>query len=227
LVFLAPLIGAQTALADRQAEDAQLNAAAAVEYETSKTIALEPGIIAATHGRAGRDGASLVLKIAHGLPLTLTSDKSGCEPPKFDEGKCYGFTLVADLPSRHAFVVADSDYEGGKAELIDDRTGTRTKLSQIPRFSPEGDLLLVFSNSDAGDGGLIQLWRRHGDQISKEWEISRDEAEGIGYYQTALVGWRHDEIRLDLTTPQMNGKPEVHHPATLTRGKSGWRLTFE
>jgi hypothetical protein len=226
-VFLVPLIIVQAARADRQTEDAQLNAAIAAEYETAKTVALEPGVIAASHGRAKRGGADLSLKIARGPSLTLTDDKSGCEPPKFYEGKCYGFTLIADLPNQHAFIVADSYYEGGKAELIDDRTGTRTVFSQIPRFSPDGSLLLVFSNSDAGDGGLIQLWQRRDDQISKEWEISEDETRRIGYYQTALVGWQHDEIRLDLTTPEMNGRPETHHPATLARGKSVWQLTFE
>jgi hypothetical protein len=225
-IFLASLLGAQAAHAERQVEDAQLSAAFSVEDETSKTVALEPGVVAASHGRAKRDGANLILKIAHGPSLTLTDDNSGCEPPKFDYGKCFRFTLIADLPSRHAYIVADSYYEGGKAELIDDRTGTRTLFSQIPRFSPDGSLLLIFSNSDAGDGGLIQLWRREGGRIAKEWEISQDEAKRVGYYETALIGWPQDGVQLDLTNPEMNGKPETHHPATLARSKSGWALTF-
>jgi hypothetical protein len=227
-IFFTASIVAQAAHADRQVEDAQLNAVYGVEYETSKMIALEPGVIAASHGRARRDGADLVLKIAHAQPVTLTGDHSGCEPPKFDTGKCFSFTLVADLPSRHAYIVADSYYESGNAELIDDRTGTRTMFAKIPRLSPAGDLLLVFSNSEAeDDGGLIQLWKRQGGRVAKEWEISQAEAKRVGYYETALIGWLHDGVQLDLTNPEMNGKPETHHPATLARSKSGWQLIFE
>ena len=226
-VFIAAMIGGHASLAYGQAEDNQLEAAVAVEDETVKTVALEPGVIAASHGRAKRDGANLTLAIGHGASLTLTDDKSGCEPPKFDYAKCFSFTLVADLPSRHAYIVADRYEEGGKAELIDDRTGTRAVFSQIPRFSPDGSLLLVLSNSDAGDGGLIQLWRRQDERIVKEWEMPEDEAKRVGYYQTVLVGWQHDGVQLDLTNPQMNGTPETHHPATLARGKSGWQLTFK
>ena len=224
-IFIASLLGAQAAHADRRLEDAQMNAAIAVEDETTKTLALEPGVIAASHGRAKRDGANLILKIGHGPSLTLTDDNSGCEPPKFDYGKCFRFTLIADLPSRHAYIVADSYYEGGKTELIDDRTGTRTLFSQIPRFSPDGGLLLVFSNSDAGDGGLIQLWRRQSDRIAKEWEISQNEIRQLGYYKTALIGWQQDAIQLDMSTPGTADGPETHRPATLARDNSGWHLT--
>ncbi len=223
VVFLTPLIVVQVAHASRMEEDAQLTAALTAEYETNKMVALEPGVIDASQGRAKRDGANLTLKVVHGPAVTLTDDKSGCEAPgTIDEKKCYSFTLVADLPSRHAFIVSENFYEGGNILLIDARTGARAEFSKVPRFSPNGSLLLVISNSEASDDPRIQLWSRKGNRITKEWEVP----DAVADQQTEFVTWNDSGIQLDLWHPAFDKEPERHRLATLARGKSGWELTF-
>jgi len=227
VLFLIPLVAAQAApraaLADRQAEDGELNAAFAAEYETQKMTALEPAVIAASGGRAKREGATLTLNIAQGPAVRLTNDETGCEPPRFEHSKCYDFSLLADLPSRHAFLVAQSYDEGGKVVMIDDRSGTRTDFTELPRFSPDGTLLLVISNDEESDAGLIQLWSREGDTAKKLWEVP----DTVGAEQAEFVAWNDDGIQLDLSFTQGDDKPERHRPATLARGKAGWELTFK
>jgi hypothetical protein len=221
--FLVPLIGAPVAFADRQTEDAQLNAAFAVEYDPQKIAALEPDVIATSGGWTRREGATLSLNIEKGPAIALTNDESGCQPDHPEHLRCYDFTLLAYLPSRHAFLVVQSYDEGGKVLMIDDRTGTRTEFSELPRFSPDGTLLLVISNDEESDAGLIQLWSRNGDTVKKLWEAPGT----IGAEQVNFVAWKDDGIQLDLSFSQGDDKPELHRPATLAKGQSGWALTLK
>lgn len=222
-IFLVPLLAAAAAHADRQAEDAELNAAFAVEYDPQKTIALEHGVIAASAGRARRDGATLTLNIEKGSAVTLTNDESGCEPEHPEHSKCYDFTLLADLPGRHAFLVAQSYDEGGSIVMIDDRTGRRTQFPELPRFSADGTLLLVITSYEESDGGLIQLWSREDDTARKLWTLP----DTIDAEQVDFVAWNDDGIQLDLSFSQGDDKPELHRPAVLAKGPSGWALTFK
>ncbi|HEX4506465.1 MAG TPA: hypothetical protein VH722_12095 [Alphaproteobacteria bacterium] len=221
--FLVPLLAAPLAHADRQAEDAQLNAAFAVEYDPQQMTALEPGVIAASGGWAKRDGATLSLNTEKSAAVTLTNDESGCQPDHPDHLKCYDFTLLAYLPGQHAFLVAESFDEGGKVLMIDDRTGTRTEFTELPRFSPDGKLLLVISNDEESNVGTIELWGRDGDMVKKLWTAP----DTVGAEQVDFVAWNDDGIQLDLSFSQGDDKPEHHRPATLANGKSGWALTFK
>ena len=221
--FLVPLLVAPLAHADRQAEDAELNAAFAAEYDPQKMTSLEPDVIAASGGWAKRDGAALSLNIEKGSAVTLTNDESGCQPDHPEHLKCYDFTLLAYLPSSHAFLVAQSYDEGGKVMMIDDRTGTRTDFTELPRFSPDGKLLLVISNDEDSDAGAIELWSRDGDMVKKLWTAP----DTIGAEQVDFVAWNDDGIQLDLSFSQGDDKPEIHRPATLANGKAGWALTFK
>src|ERR1700761_4264777 len=156
VVLLITLAAAPAAYADRQAEDAQLSSALAAEYDPQKMVSLEPGVIAASGARSKRDGATLTLNVAQGPAVKLANDESGCEPPNADRTRCYSFSLLADLPSRHAFLVAQSYDEGGKIVMVDDRTGMRTDFTELPRFSPDGTMLLIISEDEDRDAGLIQ-----------------------------------------------------------------------
>jgi hypothetical protein len=219
---------AMPVLANRWAENAQLEAAIAAQYDTKELTALEPGIIKGSYGRAARDGSALTLRISHGRPLILTDDQSGCGTgaDQVDESKCFEFTLAADLPSRHAFIVCEGHYEGSNVLLIDDRTGQLEILSTIPRFSADNTRLLVISNDESRDAGLIEIWRRDGAPVTPEWALTT-EAASIGHYLTEFIRWDRAGIQLDLTNPATGKEPEQHHPALLVRHKSGWRLSFQ
>ena len=221
--FLVALLAAPLAHADRQAEDAQLNAAFAVAYDPQKIISLESSIIATSGGRARRDGGKLSLKTEKGSAVTLANDESGCDADSPDHAKCYDYTLLADLPSRHAFLVAQSYDEGGKILMIDDRTGTRTDFTELPRFSPDGKLLLVVSNDEDSDASLVELWSRDGDAVKKLWSAP----DTIGAEQVDFVAWNDDGIQLDLSFSQGDDKAALHRPAILANGPSGWALTFK
>jgi len=220
--FLVPLLACTAARADLQAEDAQLTAAFAAEYDPQKMIALEPDVIAASGGWAKRDGAALRLNVEKGAAVTLTDDESGCAKDHPDPLNCYDFTLLAYLPSRHAFLVTQSYDEGGKVLLIDDRTGARTDFTELPRFSPDGALLVVISNDEDSDTGTIALWSRDGDMVKKLWTAP----DTIGAEEVDFVAWKDDGIQLDLAFSQGDEKPQLHRPATLANGPSGWALTF-
>ena len=221
--FLVPLLAAPLAHADRQAEDAQLNAAFAVEYDPQQMTALEPGVIAASGGWAKREGATLSLNIEKGAAVALTNDESGCQPDHPDHMKCFDFTLLAYLPGQHAFLVAESFDEGGKVLMIDDRTGTRTEFIDLPRFSPDGKLLLIVSNDEESGAGTIELWSRDGDTVKKLWTVP----DTVGAEQVDFVTWDDDGIQLDLTFSQDDDKPDLHRSAKLAKGQSGWALTFK
>lgn len=221
--LLVPLLAAPMALADRQMEDAQLNAAFAAEYDPQKMTSLEPGVIAASGGWAQREGATLRLNVEKGSAITLTNDESGCDPDHPQHLKCYDFTLLAYLPDRHAYLVAQSYDEGGKVVMIDDRTGTRTDFSELPRFSPDGRLLLVISTDEDSNAGVIELWSRDGEVVKKLWSAP----DTIGADQVDFVAWNDDGIQLDLSFSQGDDKPDLHRQATLANGPSGWALTFK
>jgi hypothetical protein len=136
--------------------------------------------------------------------------------------RCYGFSLVADMPSRHAYLVADISYEGGTVALIDSRTGTQAQFSEIPRFSPDGKLLLVISNDAGSDAGLIQLWSREDDVVTKIWQVPAAQAGE----QTRFIAWTAEGIHLDLWHSASDKTPEHHRSAVLAHSKSGWNLTF-
>lgn len=221
--FLGFLLSGAVAFADPQAEDAQLNAAFAVEYDPQQMASLEPRVIAASGGWASREGATLRLNTEKSAAVTLTNDESGCQPDHPDRAKCYDFTLLAYLPGQHAFLVAESFDEGGKVLMIDDRTGTRTEFTELPRFSPDGRLLLVVSNDEESESGLIQLWSRDGDAVKKLWEVP----DTVQAEQVDFVAWTDSGIQLDLSFPQGDDKPVLHRRATLAKGPSGWALTFK
>jgi hypothetical protein len=223
VLVLVAMAAAQPAHADRKAEDAELDAAFAAEYESQKMIALEPAVIAASGGRAKREGATLTLNMSQGPAVALTNDEAGCEPPNADREKCYDYTLLADLPTRHAFFVAQSYDEGGRVVMFDDRTGKRSDFTELPRFSPDDALLLVISNDEESDAGLIQLWSRDGDTVKKLWEVP----DTVGAEQVDFVSWTDDGIRLDLSFAQGDDKEVIHRKAILANGKSGWALTFK
>ncbi len=112
----------------------------------------------AASGNARRLGTVLMLKTISGAEVILPNDDSGCpKPPHMVLGSnCVTYTLVADLPSEHLFVVAQLYYEGGGYLLIDDRSGSRLAVPAVPQFAPDHS---AFARRDI----FLQEWERiHG-----------------------------------------------------------------
>jgi len=202
-------------------EAEQLKAAFANQYETKAVTLLEPAILAAASNLAQRHGSTLTLALSNGGNVDLRDDSSGCPGPtvvQLVNERCYGYNLMAYLPSEHFFIVRLSEYEGDEILLLDDRTGRKTIVAAAPYFSPDHARLLVLDNNEAnGHAGLAQIWSRNNDGAEIEWQHQFDSEP------CDLVGWTDKGIDLDVTLGQDRGF-DMHYLARLTRAGADWHL---
>ena len=123
-------------------------------------------------GRAIPDGAGLSLVLTSGRHLRMINNTRGCprDDQGLDDGHCYRYALVGDLPDQHAFIVSEAYYEGESLFLVDDRTGRQTGIDGIPVFSPDGSRFFIDDDDEANDhDNNIEIWRRDGDGAVMEW----------------------------------------------------------
>ena len=204
--------------ADGAREDAQLNAAVAVENDWGDFQALEELVLRTTHARAFREHGLLTLLFGDGRELTFQDQ----ECPRFAQNLvrvCVRYYLLADLPSRHAFVVLEKNQlAGGGIWLIDDREGQPTRLPAVPQFGPDGREFITLDNRFGNDTPDITIWQWHDGTAQAVWHHGF-ELDPI-YHLTALVRWEDpDAIYLDLWCAS-----GPHWPAIVRRGPDGWRL---
>jgi hypothetical protein len=215
-------VNAPPSRADGAREDEQLNAAAAVQYESADLAPLEKLVLKTVRGRAAREGDLLTLYFGDGSDLVLR-DSSRCTAEDISNDTCVGYNLVADLPSRHAFVVVAGHYKGGEVWLIDARTGRKTVLPAIPQFGPDDREFITLDNGFAYGEPGITLWRWRDGTGEVIWRHGV-ELDPI-YHETTLVHWREpDAIDLDLSVAASVENPETHWPAVARRSPEGWRL---
>jgi len=199
---------------DRGREDAQLSALGAAAYDATSTRGLEADVLAHSGARATRQGDTLSLATEKAGAVALT-DKPGCEDAT--DNRCIFYTLGADLPSRHAYVIAISYYEGANFLLVDDRTGRRTEIAGPPRFAPgDDDLFLTIDNDEESDWPNIEIWRRSGDGVAR---VFSQRAAGL----TTFEGWDARGIHLRMVS--VPGEPARHWMGTVHRDASGWHLS--
>ena len=193
----------------------------------------EPNLLAASHGRARRMGDDLILHFANGEDRRFHNDNKGCED---GPGHCEGYLLIGDLPAFHWFVLFQTAYEGGNFLLIDDRDGLPTSIPFWPIFSPDG-LRLLIQNDDESDffeGDALEIWRREGQRMQREWIANPDEGDtGVhtdGVLHTRLLSWKGDRMVLEFRTDEVFDTktrlrtPARHWTGTITRAADGWHL---
>lgn len=217
------MLGGCSHMADSSAEDAWLRRAYADGTLDTESIALP-----AAKGRIARRGDDLILTLANGKTLVLHSDVKGCHD---GYEHCDGYRLIADLPSRHFYLVDESYYEGGDTRLIDDRTGRVTTIASIPVFSPDGARFLVRNEDVTGEteGDNLEIWRRDGDGAKREWSANLDAAntgvpQTFGVYHIEVVSWTGDRIALSITSDDSGAKPAKSWHGSLLRDGRGWHL---
>jgi len=153
----------------------------------------------------------------------LKSESAKCADD--DAAHCVVYALVADLPTRHAYLVNEGFYEGGNFLLIDDRIGRQTVLPGLPMFSPDSQELLTIDNCVAYGSDLdLQIWKRSGDRFVEEWS-HRTFSDQIS---EELVRWSsRDRLSLKFSTTELTGKPPVHWLGALVRHGKAWRLEMK
>lgn len=176
----------------------------------------EPIVLAKAHGHAVRRGSELILR--------LTSGKTLAFPDSDDPDRVLNYKLMAYLPARHFFMLWDELYEGGEISLVDDRTGEETVIPWYPVFSPDGTRLLIQNDGEAFviESENLEIWRRDGGRMVREWSINPGKAEtGIDTvfaFRTDVVRWSGNTIILAFA------REERHWTGTLTLASDGWRL---
>lgn len=211
------------ALADRAAEEIFLAEIRRMRASPQHNEIEQKAIVNA-NGRAERQGKSLVLTLANGRKERFVDLRVGCDTVPVKFARCIVHHLVAHLPSRRAFIIEYTLYEGGGAFLVDDRTGRRTLLSAEPTFGPRDDIFLVIDDDySLGSGDELQIWRREGDRVVRIWNWRRSEEPEERNIE--LIRWeKKGEIELEMRW-QPEGSPDDEcWPAVLREGKAGWQL---
>ena len=177
--------------------------------------------MAASKGRAARQDDVLTLKTGRGQ---LRFKDTPCDLPngKFDTD-CKSYSLYADLPSRHAYLVMQGHSEGFDVWLIDDRTGLKTVLEEVPLFSPDSSELVTVNTDKENDPVCeFQVWRRVAGNLKSEWCLN---PRNLPVHDAWLVRWtRPNEIEVLFTPYDTLEHPDVEWRGRLVRSGSKWRL---
>ncbi|MBV8536143.1 MAG: hypothetical protein JO128_11155 [Alphaproteobacteria bacterium] len=223
---VAGLLAPWPARADRASEDAWLAEIRTIWAHAGNTTAgwaaVEPKALALSGGRVERRGPVLIIKFANGRARKY-QNKEGCNESALVE-RCHIFQLEAYLPTRRAFVIAESFYEGGLYRLVDDRTGRETILDSRPHFGPDPNWFLVIDDDETyGSGRELQIWHRKNDGAVRIW--MREAGTEPSPHHIQIVQWqRPDEIVLQMQTEESLNHPVQRWPAILRHEPKGWRL---
>lgn len=204
------------AFADRASEDARL---AAVARQGIEDTGLDLEIADMPANRASRTGDKLTLTFTNGRQRVF-SDTS-CR----DSDECVRYRLAADLPSRHAFLLLVVEQDEAHFSLIDDRGGREASLDAVPYFSPDNSkFVLAVPAGDAEAAPVdFQVWRRQGDNWSKEWSYD-DATKGhslSGFDHARVTTWRGARIELAF---HRDSEHALSWTGALVQDRHGWRL---
>lgn len=194
------------------------------ESEASKRFlaSVERNALTSAKGRAERKADKLIFTLLDGKKLEL-SDLACSDEGERRETDCHSYQFMADLPSRHAFLLRKVLYEGFNFLSVDDRTGTQTKIAGIPMFSEKGDKFVEIDNDYAyGNVGSIAIWSLASGRPEIEWQLA--DADSRVFHLSRVVRWKGDRIDLLFWTLEWYGHPEQSWPAALIHDANGWHL---
>jgi len=191
------------------AEDGEIKAADAVQYDSFHALEAEAGVLALTRGAARREADTLILTRENGRTVSL-ADTPTCQREDYDV-HCARYRLAAWLPSRHAFVVDVLRYEGGSYLLIDARSGDRLGIASPPHFTPDGTRFATFDSDEENAADGIRIWVAHGQGFVSEWNLQQS---------AEFVRWDGDDrLLVNVTDPKRPARP-----AAIARSGAGWKL---
>jgi hypothetical protein len=218
-VLLAAAASPTSVWASRQTEDVRLRTEL---MRPAPRANPEPGALAESKGKARRNGNVLISRTHRAGDIRLRSHDKACTDENAP-GPCVWYRLVADLPSRHAYVVEQGLYEDGHTLLIDDRTGRRTILPGTPLFSPDSqELIAAACNIQSVCDHDLEIWKRSGDRFVFEW--GHDPVDLQELASIDMERWDEpDRVTVDFSTLGYF-PPPGHWQAVITRQGGQWRL---
>ncbi len=178
----------------------------------------EAPLIAASHGKASREGARLKLMLADGHHLTLTDDlicgQVACPQQIF---RSYDYAGLS--PDGRFHVVEEHWNEANAAILVDSRTGIVSFLLGVPQFAPNGKRAVASVTDLAWSAPRrLEVWSLSGAAPGIEFSLSAKDEDDTVY---EVLGWSDsDHVRLR----RGPWAAEQRSPAMLAHDNGGWHL---
>ncbi|MDB5438929.1 MAG: hypothetical protein JWM33_1356 [Caulobacteraceae bacterium] len=173
---------------------------------------------------AQRAGPDLTLRLSKARPLTLkTIDYEGCEED--GSNSCARYALLYDLPWLGVMLVGKDSFDVNDVWMYDKATGRATGFTSLPKFSPDGQLLLVRKLAvEPQETGELEIWRRKGDQAVMEWsqpipKVRAPDPIRLADAKVKILGWKDSVITLDLSDEAGDA-----WPGTLSLSGGQWTL---
>lgn len=190
--------------------------ASAFDAQRAAEYAEERRAMARAGGRVIRVGGELRLRLASGLPVTLTDTLA-------EGDHHHRFVYLGFHPAQGLHVVALTYYEGGTVLLFHDRTGEGVLVPGAPVFSPDGRRFLSTSmDLEAGyDPNRLELWRV--DPASGlRCEAVIDGGDQWGPDSVAWVG--PDTVRFTRAALAQRTLARRRSAERIVRARNGWVL---
>jgi hypothetical protein len=178
----------------------------------------EAPLIAASQGKAARDGARLKLMLADGHVMTLTDDlicgQVACPQQIF---RSYDYAGLS--PDGRFHVVEEHWNEANAGLLVDIRTGGASFLLGVPKFAPDGKRAVAsVTDLEWSAPRRLEVWSLSGAAPGIEFSLSAKDEDDTIY---EVIGWSDsDHVRLR----RGPWAAEQRNPAMLAHDGSGWHL---
>ncbi len=178
----------------------------------------EAPLIAASRGKARRDGARLVLRLDDGREFALSDDlacgQTPCPPQVFRS-----FDYAGASPDGRFHVVEEHWDEASAAILVDARSGATTALLGPPKFSPDGQrAIATVTDLEWSAPRRLEIWTLGGAKPGIEFSLPAKDEDDTVY---EVVAWHDaDHVRLRRGPWASPQRSEV----MLAHDGGGWRL---
>ena len=179
---------------------------------------IELPLFAASEGKAGREGARLIIQLNDGRRLALPDDlvcgQVSCPPQLFRS-----LTYAGRSPDGRFHVVEEHWDEASGAMLVDATSGAVTPLIGIPKFSPDGSrLVATVADLEWPAPRRLELWSLSGAAPGIEFSLPAKEEDDTIY---EVIGWNdsdHARLRRGVWATDVRSEVMLAHDA------SGWHI---
>ena len=178
----------------------------------------EAAHIAASGGKASRDGAKLLMNLEGGRKFVLTDDLQ-CGQISCPSHVFRIFNYAGGSPDGRFHVVEERFDEVSVAMLVDMRDGVVTSLLSAPKFSPDGKLAATaVTDLEWSSPNRLEVWSFRNAKPELEFVLPAASGDDTVY---EVVSWADaDHVRLR----RSNWGSDQRSDAMLVHAANGWHL---